>query len=367
MIKLLIDESPLMVLPSLAERIGLDEAIVLQQVHYLVGMSTKVENSHAYRGGHYWVFNSIDQWQSKYFRWWSTPTVKRIFQNLTKSYLLITETFGTGKGHKRLWYRVNHDLVAAISDINVCDFSTNQNDRIKLIRSKWTDQIDPILRDQIDPMKPICSDQIDPPSIYKNSSLIKEFHKEREEPPTHEVEVLAPKPITPETQESALEQTRFPDQIKPESFLPTDNPSLRQNSAAPLTKAETTADRVRRTWQETGILPRIPMEFEALAQEDLGTDLIASYRKSGRVTTTKQGDIQPEFANYVASQWKGKDIDYGYSYILSLEKDPSRWETLGALVIKWQASKTTNNHHLNITQEIDRASKPVVDFGGIRL
>jgi hypothetical protein len=166
---------------------------------------------------------------------------------------------------------------------------------------------------------------------------------------------------------SVLDQIGFPDQIKPESLLPTDNPSLRQNSAAPLAKAETTADRVRRTWQETGILPRIPMEFESLAQEDLGTDLIASYRKSGRVTTTKQGDIQPEFANYVASQWKGKDIDYGYSYILSLEKDPTKWETLGALVIKWQASKTTNNHHLNITQEIERASKPPVDFGGIRL
>ena len=94
---------------------------------------------------------------------------------------------------------------------------------------------------------------------------------------------------------------------------------------------------------------------------------MASYRKSGRVTTTKQGDIQPTFASYVASQWKGKDIDYGYSYIRSLEKDPTNWETLGALVIKWQASKTTNNHHLNITQEIERASKPAVDFGGIKL
>jgi hypothetical protein len=367
MIKLLIDESPLMVLPSLAERIGLDEAIVLQQVHYLVGMSTKVENSHAYKDGYYWVFNSIDQWQSKYFRWWSTPTVKRIFQNLTKSYLLITETFGTGKGHKRLWYRVNHDLVAAISDINVCDFSTNQNDRINLIRSKWTDQIDPVVSDQIDPMKPICSDQFDPPSIYKNSFLLKEFHKEREEPPTPEVEVLIPKPINPETQESVLEQIAFPLALNPKSSLSTDNPSLGQKSPAPLANAETTADRVRRTYQETGNLPRIPAELEAWVQIDLGSEIVASYRKSGRITTIKQGDIQPAFASYVSSQWKGKDIDYGYSYIRTLEKDPTKWETLAALVIKWQASKTTNNHNLNITQEVERASKPRVDFGGIRL
>jgi hypothetical protein len=151
-------------------------------------------------------------------------------------------------------------------------------------------------------------------------------------------------------------QIGFPDQVKPKSLQQTENLPSGQNSPAPLAKAETTADRVRRVWEETGILPRIPMEFESWVQEDLGSEIVASYRKSGRVTTIKQGDIQPTFASYVASQWKGKDIDYGYSYIRSLEKDPTNWETLGALVIKWQASKTTNNHHLNITQEIERAS-----------
>ena len=166
---------------------------------------------------------------------------------------------------------------------------------------------------------------------------------------------------------SALDQIGFPDQSKPESLQQTENLPLGQNSPAPLAKAETTADRVRRSWQETGILPRIPMELEAWVQIDLGSEIVASYRKSGRVMTIKQGDIQPTFAFYVASQWRGKDIDFGYSYIRSLEKDPTKWETLAALVIKWQASKSTNNHNLNITQEVERASKPVVDFGGIRL
>ncbi len=166
---------------------------------------------------------------------------------------------------------------------------------------------------------------------------------------------------------SALDQIGFPDQSKPESLQQTENLPLGQNSPAPLAKAETTADRVRRTWQETGMLPCIPMELEAWVQIDLGSEIVASYRKSGRVTTTKLGDIQPTFASYVASQWKGKDIDYGYTYIRSLEKDPTKWETLAALVIKWQASKSTNNHNLNITQEVERASKPVIDFGGIRL
>ena len=155
---------------------------------------------------------------------------------------------------------------------------------------------------------------------------------------------------------SALDQICFPDQVKPESLQQTENFSLRQNSAAPLAKAETTADRVRRTWQETGILPRIPAELEAWVQIDLGSEIIASYRQSGRITTTKQGDIQPDFARYVSAQNKGKDIDYGYSYIRSLEKDPTKWETLAALVIKWQASN--GNDALNITKEISKQNQP---------
>jgi hypothetical protein len=83
---------------------------------------------------------------------------------------------------------------------------------------------------------------------------------------------------------------------------------------------------------------------------------VASYRKSGRITTIKQGDIQPDFARYVSAQNKGKDIDYGYSYIRSLEKDPTRWETLAALVIKWQASN--GNDALNITKEISKQNQP---------
>jgi hypothetical protein len=198
---------------------------------------------------------------------------------------------------------------------------------------------------------------LEPPlkKIQFKEEQIKE-EQEREEPPTPKVEVLAPKPINPETQESALEQIGFPGNQNPKSSQPTDNPSLGQKSPAPLANAETIADRVRRTYQETGNLPRIPAELEAWVQIDLGSEIVASYRKSGRITTIKQGDIQPDFARYVSAQNKGKDIDYGYSYIRSLEKDPTRWETLAALVIKWQASG--GNDALNITKEISKQNQP---------
>jgi hypothetical protein len=147
------------------------------------------------------------------------------------------------------------------------------------------------------------------------------------------------------------------------TLLPTEpelQPTSNLVSTASLKTANTTADRVRRTWQETGLLPKIPMELEAWAQEDLGTEIIAFYRNSGRITTTKQGDIKPGFALYVAAQHESrtKDIDYGYSYIRSLEAVPHKWETLASLVIKWQSSVSTGDQNINITKEVNRTLKP---------
>lgn len=44
MSKLLISESPLLVLPSLAETIGLNEAIVLQQIHFWTSKEKHYKN-----------------------------------------------------------------------------------------------------------------------------------------------------------------------------------------------------------------------------------------------------------------------------------------------------------------------------------
>ena len=49
---LLISEPPLQVLPSLAVKIGLNEAIILQQVHYWLLKSNNI------RDGYKWVYNS---------------------------------------------------------------------------------------------------------------------------------------------------------------------------------------------------------------------------------------------------------------------------------------------------------------------
>jgi DNA-binding MarR family transcriptional regulator len=165
-------------------------------------------------------------------------------------------------------------------------------------------------------------------------------------------------PVTPTTPVQAggaslgNQDINHPPSYAPESSIRQLSPSSEKGGK--LNNRISTADRVRTAWESAGVLPKIPMEFEEWAKEDLGSDVIAQYRKSGRITTIKTGDINANFAIYVSGQNKGKDIDYGYSYIKKLEKSPEQWETLRALVLKWKVSQQTNDSNLNVATQATR-------------
>ena len=107
--KLLIDEPPLQILPSLAVLIGLNEAIALQQLHYwIINKNRKGERTAHLIEGHWWVYNSYDGWQ-KDFPFWSTTTIKRAFLSLEKLKLVISRQFEQAEREMRKWYTINYD------------------------------------------------------------------------------------------------------------------------------------------------------------------------------------------------------------------------------------------------------------------
>ncbi|KIL72368.1 conserved phage C-terminal domain-containing protein [Bacillus badius] len=108
MSRLLLDEQPLVILPKLAVAIGLNEAIVLQQLHYWV---EKSKNEH---DGKYWVYNSHEEWK-KQFPFWSKNTIIRTFEKLEKSQLIETGTFNKNKSDRTKWYTVNYRMLEAYS------------------------------------------------------------------------------------------------------------------------------------------------------------------------------------------------------------------------------------------------------------
>ena len=113
--KLLIEEPPLQILPSLAVAIGLNEAIFLQQLHYWVRMSSHVHD------GRRWVYNSLADWRQQ-FPFWSDRTLRRVIKSLEsplpgygRALLVSTLQLNTHPMDKTKWYTLDYDLVDELS------------------------------------------------------------------------------------------------------------------------------------------------------------------------------------------------------------------------------------------------------------
>lgn len=147
MTKLLIPEPPLQVLRSLAVKLGLNEAIVLQQVHYL-----SLRNAG-------WVEKSIREWHRDDFPFWGLATVKRTFVTLRDRGLIVDEKAAAGMD-QTLRYRVDYEALEALLPLDQSDpmHGINVSHSSSSERSDASDQSDPLSnREQsgtTDPPKP---------------------------------------------------------------------------------------------------------------------------------------------------------------------------------------------------------------------
>jgi len=110
--QLLINEAPLQVLPSLACAVGLNEALILQQIHYWLSPKHNqnvIENRH-------WVFNSYEQWQTQ-FPFWCTKTICRTIVNLENVGLLATFV-GNNNFRRVKHYTINYDALAKVQGLS---------------------------------------------------------------------------------------------------------------------------------------------------------------------------------------------------------------------------------------------------------
>jgi len=113
MSKLLIDEYPLIVLPSLAMRIGVSQAIVLQQIHFWCETNKRQNNPRYYKDGYWWAIATNKKWLEQ-FPFWSMSGLKQILNKLRTpgdhGPLLIERRDGNGRG-RAVWYRVNYNAL----------------------------------------------------------------------------------------------------------------------------------------------------------------------------------------------------------------------------------------------------------------
>lgn len=113
MSKLLIEEQPLQVLPSLAVVVGLNESVALQQLHWLESnpaMGKVVD-------GRKWVRMTLDEWRVGHFPFWSEDTIARAFAELREQGLVgVRNDLNQMAIDKTNWYSVDRDALTELEN-----------------------------------------------------------------------------------------------------------------------------------------------------------------------------------------------------------------------------------------------------------
>lgn len=88
----LLDEDYIACYPALAVRAGINQALILQKLHFLVVITERSKTEMNHFAGRWWVYNTYAQWQQVEFPWLSVSTVKRLFLELEREGIVMSWT-----------------------------------------------------------------------------------------------------------------------------------------------------------------------------------------------------------------------------------------------------------------------------------
>ena len=146
---MLIAENPMMVCPTLAVRIGLQEAIFLQQVHFLTLHSRNI------RDGYRWVYNTYEDWLKIFPFFENEQKIGRYVRKLEDLGVLVTsKEYNRNKLDKRKWYRVNYasDLLVPEAVTPTVEDS-NMNVEDSNLKEQYTKTYNKDLQANINPLR----------------------------------------------------------------------------------------------------------------------------------------------------------------------------------------------------------------------
>lgn len=123
--KLLLDEYPLILLPSLACVFGDRPAIFLQQIHYWCKIFERQGTLRHYHAGRWWVWNTIDGWHEQ-FAFWSPRTIERIISRCTAEQIILIGNYNRRAYDRTRWYTPNYSSITEKIDQWERKQATNQ-------------------------------------------------------------------------------------------------------------------------------------------------------------------------------------------------------------------------------------------------
>ena len=97
---------PKVINTELACLLGLNEAIVLQQLHYWIEKNKATATN--YHDSRYWTYGTVQEYRDRDFRFWSFDTVKRTLTKLIKLGFVLQGNYNKMKLDQTKWYSIDY-------------------------------------------------------------------------------------------------------------------------------------------------------------------------------------------------------------------------------------------------------------------
>lgn len=131
----LMDEHPHFFYPTLADELGLNEAIIIQQIHSWI--QTYLKDPDEYRAKHYhddawWIWDSYPDWHKK-LPYLSESTIRRSIKHLRELGLLKVANYNTLKIDRTHWYTIDYEAYDRFwsDDDTKMDAPSDQNEQME--------------------------------------------------------------------------------------------------------------------------------------------------------------------------------------------------------------------------------------------
>lgn len=106
----LMSEPAVMLYPTLATLLGVNQAAILQKLDFLLHSTEQDERMANFINDSWWVYNSYPDWRRKYFPWLSVSAIKGFFLQLENMGIVVSFQPGTSRGVQTKWYRIDYDV-----------------------------------------------------------------------------------------------------------------------------------------------------------------------------------------------------------------------------------------------------------------
>lgn len=159
---ILLNDRPIIVVPTLAVLLGTNESIILQQIHYWLQRSQHIKLNRK------WVYLTYDQLVEQ-IPFISKSTIRRTIIKLENKGYLTSQNFNRLKLDKTKWYTINYENLNELKDVGICEDLTFMEE--ELIPSDQPEQV-------------VCSDgaddvlNLDSPCVQIEQSSSSTWHVE---------------------------------------------------------------------------------------------------------------------------------------------------------------------------------------------